>query len=102
MDVLYLIATGIGISDHYLLMHSSNLSAADLTFITRKSHNLQDFDVDAFYLEVATSLGAHMNLWDNNLLDNLVDIFDKIMSILDRIIPYCPNHSVFDLWFVMV
>ena len=89
LDVPDLVVTDVGISDHYLLTCSLNLSSAALKFVTRTSRNWQCFDVNTFRLEMATGLGAqNASSWDNNSLDNLVDIFDDtITSILDRLVP---------------
>ena len=90
LDVPDLVITDVAISDHYLLTCSVNPSTAALTFITRTSCKWQCFEVDAFCLEVATGLGMqNACVWDNNSLDDLVDIFDDtIMSILDRLVPW--------------
>ena len=75
------VVTDVGISDHYLLTCSFNLSSAAPTFITRTSCNWRCFDVNTFRLEVAAGLGAQNSCsWDNNSLDDLVDIFDDTIT----------------------
>ena len=82
MDICDLLVTDVGISDHFLLTCSLNMSTAPSEFITRTTNNWRDFDDNPFRADVYSTIDIHnASSWDKMSLDELVDIFNDTITV---------------------
>ena len=79
----------VAVWGHYLLTHSIDLSAAPSTFVTRTAHNWKNLNIKVFHDGVVAVLGIDKSeSWADDLLDNLVNMYDRTMtSLLYKLAP---------------